>query len=291
MTVKLAACAPPAATLRVRALEHSFALRTVLSGIDLDVDAGRVTALVGPSGCGKTTLLHLIAGLLPIRSGQLESSFTRASCVFQQARLLPWKRTLDNIGLGLKADGLDRPQRIRRAREMALRVGLVEDDLEKFPHQLSGGMQSRVALARALVTEPDLLLMDEPFSALDIGLKHELYALLAEHLAEHGMGVLMITHDLMEALRLADTLVVMAAEPGRVMRRFRIGRAATLRDDAFIHHRCANLLEDPVVRTSFGLPLFARATQLGAMDACVGDEWERLDGEPTAVPLRRSLQC
>lgn len=290
MTLQLAG-APRAATLRVRALEHRFALRTVLSDIDLQVDAGQVTALVGPSGCGKTTLLHLIAGLLPIHSGQLESSFKRSSCVFQQARLLPWQRTLDNIALGLKADGLDRAQRTQRARAMALRVGLVDDDLVKFPHQLSGGMQSRVALARALVTEPDLLLMDEPFSALDVGLKHELYALLAEYLAAHGMGVLMITHDLMEALRLADTLVVMAADPGRVMRRFRIGRAATQRDDAFIHHRSADLLQDPVVRASFGLPAVTRASQPGAMAVCAGDEWERLDGDPTPVPARRSLQC
>src|SRR5690606_25684393 len=122
-----------------------------------------------------------------------------------------------------------------------------------FPHQLSGGMQSRVALARALAVEPDLLLLDEPFSALDIGLKTELYALLLGHMRERPMGVLMITHDLMEAVRLSDRILVMAASPGRIARRFGIDRPATQRDDAFAYRVTASLLQDPVVRQCFEL--------------------------------------
>src|SRR5690606_15131119 len=128
------------------------------------------------------------------------------ACMFQRPRLLPWKTALANIGIGLAAAGVRREARDRRARALARRLGLTERDLERFPHQLSGGMQSRVALARALAIDPELLLLDEPFSALDIGLKEELYLLLLEHLAERAPATLVVTHDLSEALRLSDRI-------------------------------------------------------------------------------------
>jgi NitT/TauT family transport system ATP-binding protein len=115
-------------------------------------------------------------------------------------------------------------------------------------------MQSRVAPARALVLEPDLLLLDEPFSALDVGLKEELYRLLLAQQAERGMGVLMITHDLMEAVRLSDAILVMAPEPGRIVCRFALGQPAATRDDAWVYHHTAELLQTAAVRESFGLP-------------------------------------
>lgn len=248
-------CSPPARRhLRVSGVGHAYALAEVLSGIDLEVAAGQVTALVGPSGCGKTTLLHLVAGLLTLRTGSIVSSFGNPACVFQQARLLPWKNTLDNIAIGLKAAGVGRAERSERAAALAARVGLDPGDLDKFPHQLSGGMQSRVSLARALVLEPDLLLLDEPFSALDIGLKAELYRLLAEQMRERDMGALMITHDLMEAVRLSDTILVMAREPGRIVQRIGIEHPAQARDESFVHHNTAALLEHPTVRQVFELP-------------------------------------
>ena len=242
-------------SLRLTAVAHAYALEPVLDDISLQLDAGRILALVGPSGCGKTTLLHLCAGLLACQTGTLENGFTRPAVMFQQPRLLPWKTTRDNIGLGLRAAGVRRAECRARARAMGHAMGLDAAALEQFPHQLSGGMQSRAALARALVLEPDLLLMDEPFAALDIGLKAQLHRLLLDHQAEHGTAILTITHDLMEAVRLADTILVMAAAPGRIVHRFEPARPARQRDDGFVHRTTAELLQAPVVRDCFGLPV------------------------------------
>ncbi len=247
----------PAPALRVRGIQHAFARETVLDGIDFDLRAGEIVALVGPSGCGKTTLLHLCAKLLHPDSGTIDDSFVTRACMFQQPRLLPWKSALDNVALVLAARGVDRGEREHRAREIGLRLGLSHADFTKFPHQLSGGMQSRIALARALVIEPDLLLLDEPFSALDIGLREEMYRLLLDHLAERPVGVLMITHDLGEAVRLSDRILVMAAHPGRIVSRIELDTPAALRDDEWIHAGTARLLARPEVRESFGLPPIA----------------------------------
>lgn len=248
------------AGLRLKDLSHAYGLRTVLEHIDLELPAGRVLALVGPSGCGKTTLLHLCAGLLVLQSGDIRNDFLRPAVMFQQPRLLPWKSTRDNIALGLKAQRVPGRERLARTDAMARAVGLDALALEQFPHALSGGMQSRAALARALVVAPDLMLMDEPFSALDIGLKAQLHRLLLQHQADNGMAVLMITHDLMEAVRLADTVLVMAAAPGRIVHRFDLPSPALQRDDAEVYRITAQLLRVPTVRDSFGLQKDATAS-------------------------------
>jgi len=239
--------------LHIRALTHRYTVNPVLEHIELDLTPGTVLALVGPSGCGKTTLLHLCAGLLTPREGRIDNGFTRPACVFQQPRLLPWKNAQDNIALGLKAQGIPTQQRRERATNLGQRIGLDQEDLGKLPRQLSGGMQSRVALARALVLDPDLLLLDEPFSALDIGLKEELYRLMLDQQRGRGMAVLMITHDLMEAVRLSDAILVMAPEPGRIVHRFEIAQPPQTRDEPFVYHTTARLLSHPTVRESFGL--------------------------------------
>ena len=239
--------------LTVRHLSHSFGITEVLRDIDLNVQSGQIMALVGPSGCGKTTLLHLCAELAEPSGGRIENGFQHTAFMFQQPRLLPWKSTLDNIALGLKARRIGRPQRERTASQMGLRLGLTKEDLEKFPHELSGGMQQRVSLARSLVLEPDLLLLDEPFSALDVGLKSELYGLLVEQLIEREAAVLMITHDLMEAVRLSDTILVMAADPGRIVHRFNLEVPLGERHDDWVYQTTASFMKNDEVRESFGL--------------------------------------
>ncbi len=239
--------------LHIRDLKHKYALTEILSDINLDLQAGETLALVGPSGCGKSTLLHIIAGLLTPTEAVIDNAFKNSACMFQEPRLLPWKTAEDNISLGLKALNMSKPERQQHARQIATSLGLSQDDLRKYPHELSGGMQSRIALGRALIVQPDLLLLDEPFSALDIGLKLELYALLRQHITKRGTAVLMITHDLMEAVRLADRIIMMIPEPGRLIGEFPLQQAHSERSDAWIYHTTAQLMANQSIRIGFGL--------------------------------------
>jgi len=241
-------------SLIISGLAHRFGYQHVLEGIDMQVAAGEAVALVGPSGCGKTTLLNLAAGLLDPWEGRVTVTFGRPAMMFQQPRLLPWRRTRDNIALGLKAQGVARAERHAVAGRLAQRMGLSADDLDKYPGALSGGMKSRVALARALAIRPDVLFLDEAFSALDIGLKRELYALLAGERAATGCAVLMITHDLMEAMYLADRVLVMSGSPGRIVAEHRIDMPPQARDESWVFARTAEFVRWPDIRSAFGLP-------------------------------------
>lgn len=239
--------------MTINSLNHSFGPTQVLSDINISVEPQKIVALVGPSGCGKTTLLKLCAGLIECYEGEISNPFKNPAFMFQQANLLPWKSTLDNIALGLKAAGVKKSKRHDLAREYGYRLALTADDMGKFPHELSGGMQQRVALARAMVLKPDFLLLDEPFSALDIGLKLELYHLLLQHTQELKTTVLMITHDLMEAIRLCDRIYLMKADPGEIIDEFTLNVPAVDRTDAWVYESTANLMANPTVMSSFGL--------------------------------------
>ena len=205
------------AALRLEGLTHAFGPTEVLSDIHLTLRAGEAVALLGPSGGGKTTLLHLAAGLLTPQQGRVQRGFTRCAVMFQQPRLLPWQRTLDNIALGLRAAGHARAQAREAAAQMGRRVGLDEAALQAWPHQLSGGMQSRAALARALVLAPELLLMDEPFAALDELTRERLNDELRELWAKKNLTVIFVTHSIYESVYLSSRILVMSPRPGHVI--------------------------------------------------------------------------
>jgi sulfonate transport system ATP-binding protein len=198
---------PPA--VRISGLTRSFGTRTVLDGIDLDIPRGQFVALLGHSGSGKSTLLRAIAGLdhEVTGNGELRTP-ERVSVVFQDSRLLPWRRVLENVVLGSRGkDALD------RGRNALAEVGLAGRE-RSWPSQLSGGEAQRAALARSLVWEPELLLADEPFGALDALTRIKMHTLLRELWERHRPSVLLVTHDVDEAIVLADRVLVL--ENGRV---------------------------------------------------------------------------
>lgn len=182
----------------------------LLRGIDFDVAAGSITAVMGPSGSGKSTLLALAAGLLMPDAGAVHRRSARLGMVFQDPALLPWRTALDNVAFPLIALGLRQRERRDRARTMLAAVGLSGDDAGKYPRQLSGGMRQRVALARALVIEPDLLLCDEPFSALDALVRAELWRIVRDIHDRSGLTMLIVTHDGPEAMQ-CDRLAILSA--------------------------------------------------------------------------------
>ncbi len=242
--------------LVVQNVSHSFGFEDILKDINFTLKKGKVLSIVGPSGGGKTTLLHLCAHLLDLEEGKIKNSFKTSSYAFQEPRLLPWKNVIDNIAFGLKAKGIKKEKREELSKEIALKFGLEKEDFEKFPKDLSGGMKQRVSFARAMVTNPSLLFLDEPFSALDIGLKKELQTLLIKEIEEKDLSVLFITHDLMEAIKLSDEILVLKAEPvGHIVETFKYDLKKSFRDDEFVYKQTAKLLSNKTIVNTFELEL------------------------------------
>jgi len=206
--------------------------------VSLDIARGEFIAVVGPSGCGKSSLMRLISGLHPVASGALtvegkpvSGPLRSVGMAFQNSNLLPWRSALDNVLLPLEIVQPYRRDFSRKkaqygdkARQLLDSVGL-KGFAEKYPWELSGGMQQRTSICRALIHEPEILLLDEPFGALDAFTREELWCALRDLQAERNVTVMLVTHDLREAVFLADTVYVMSSRPGRIVRRCEVGIA------------------------------------------------------------------
>jgi NitT/TauT family transport system ATP-binding protein len=217
-----------------------------LQDVNLAVEAGRFACLVGPSGCGKSTLLDIVGGLARAHEGRVSigpgrEGEPRVAIVFQRPALFPWKTVLGNIAFGCEAYGMRRAEAAERARAMLETVGL-QGFGHAYPHELSGGMASRVGIARALALRPDVLLMDEPFAAVDAHTRVLLQEELRRIVADASITVLFVTHDVAEAVYLGDVVFVMGARPGRIIHSARPGAAAHDRGSAEFAGLTADIL-------------------------------------------------
>ncbi|UXY16089.1 ABC transporter ATP-binding protein [Chitiniphilus purpureus] len=247
---------------------------TAVEDVTLDITPGEFVCLLGPSGCGKSTLLGALAGHLAPASGALHvdgASVTGPSpergLVFQHHTLFPWRRVIDNVAFGLKMRGLKRAERHAAAQELLALVGLAGFE-QRYPSQLSGGMQQRVEIARVLIGQPRVLLMDEPFGALDALTRLKMQQLLLDVWARFGTTVVFVTHDIDEALFLADRILVMGPRPGRIVEDLRLPFArprdaalSTSADFIALKRHCLALLHHDAPAQP--LP---RLTPLGAPD-------------------------
>ncbi|QTF08934.1 ABC transporter ATP-binding protein [Brenneria izadpanahii] len=217
----LAADTPP---IQTKGISKAFGALQVLRNIDLTLHQGEILALLGPSGCGKSTLLNILSGLLRADSGSLTiqgddaahfRNWQRIGYLFQEDRLLPWRTVQQNVNFGLENLRLSQAERRRRVADALHLVGLA-DFTRYWPYQLSGGMRSRVALARSLVTEPEILLMDEPFSKLDPQTRGTMHDEILRIQSLTGMSIALVTHDVEEAVVLADRVVIFKPHPGHI---------------------------------------------------------------------------
>jgi NitT/TauT family transport system ATP-binding protein len=228
-----------------------------LEGFDLEIPPGEFVCVLGPSGCGKSTLLSAIAGHVPAAQGEIrvdgarvEQPHPQRGLVFQQHTLFPWKRVIDNVAFGLKMKGIGATERRRRATELLELVGLAGFEAH-YPAELSGGMQQRVEIARVLINQPRLLLMDEPFGALDAQTRRRMQGLLLDIWARIRTTVVFVTHDIDEALFLGDRVLVLSPRPARIVADIAIPLPrprtdASTTDPAFVEikRRCLDLLHD-----------------------------------------------
>ncbi|EPT7313446.1 taurine import ATP-binding protein TauB [Klebsiella oxytoca] len=211
--------------LQISHLSADYGGKPALADINLTLDSGELLVVLGPSGCGKTTLLNLIAGFVPYQHGSITLEGRRVEgpgadrgVVFQNEGLLPWRNVQDNVALGLQLAGVDKTQRRATAARMLKKVGL-EGAEKRFIWQLSGGQRQRVGIARALAANPQQLLLDEPFGALDAFTREQMQTLLLSLWHETGKKVLLITHDIEEAVFMATELILLSPGPGRVLER------------------------------------------------------------------------
>jgi NitT/TauT family transport system ATP-binding protein len=210
------------AHVTIRGLRKRFGDAKIYDGFDLDIPRGRLTSVFGPNGCGKSTLINMIAGLVPIDAGEILFAGKRLSeikfgYVFQNYReaLFPWLRSFDNIEYPLKLMKLPKAERRARVERLVAHLG-VKIDLSRYPYQLSGGQQQLVSITRALVVEPEILFLDEPFSALDYEMTLFMREQLQRIFMETGTTTVLVSHDLEEAVYLADRILLLSRHPARI---------------------------------------------------------------------------
>jgi NitT/TauT family transport system ATP-binding protein len=239
------------AALAVRDVSLAFGARKILAGISFDVFDGEILCLVGPSGCGKTTILRLLAGLLRPTAGEIRfhgetvrAPSRKRAIVFQDYTnaLLPWRSVAANVALSLEARKIPRDQQAATVDALLAKMSL-QHAAQQYPAQLSGGMQQRVQIARCLAQQPRILLMDEPFGALDAITRQTLQDELLQLAAEQQVTVVFITHDLEEAIYLGDRVFVLGANPGRIIEQIEVAmprprsQLETREDQRFLAHR------------------------------------------------------
>ena len=233
MADRAAAGAPAAVRLTevCKVYGQGRAALLALDKVSLSVAPGEFVCLIGASGCGKSTLLSLVAGLDSPTSGQIETAGLKVSLMFQEPALFPWLTAARNVELALRARGVPKAQRRTQTQELLETVHL-GDFGGKRPHELSGGMRQRVAMARALAQDADVLLMDEPFGALDAMTRDLLHEELERICAERTLTVLFVTHNVREAARLGDRVVVLSSRPGRVIEEYDVPRGGDRAEDS-----------------------------------------------------------
>ena len=200
----------------------------VLDDISFTIQKGEIVTLLGKSGCGKSTLLHMVGGFTKADQGQVlldglqvQRPTKRCVMLFQQRNLLPWRSVLKNVELGLEEEKMSAGEKKERVMDSLKLVGL-EQHLHKFPHELSGGMQQRVAIARAFAMQPDVILMDEPFAALDTFSRYRLQDELVRIQSQKKTTILLVTHDIDEAVYLSDRVLIMSSHPGKIYKEMKI---------------------------------------------------------------------
>lgn len=195
-------------------VDYQLGQQEIFKSLDFYLEENEVAVILGPSGVGKTTLLNLALGFDQPQKGEFQHNFRKISCVFQEPCLLPWFSALKNIELALKTSQFSKQEQKSLALTMGLAMGLSENDLQKYPSQLSGGMAKRVGFARGLVVKPDLILLDEPFNGIDMRVKESLYQLLIQAFQHTTLSAILVTHDLLEAVALASKVVLISKEHG-----------------------------------------------------------------------------
>lgn len=227
--------------------------KKILDDVGFSIQRGEIISLVGKSGSGKTTLFDIASNRNMAYRGKVANSFTSASFVFQETRLLPWKNLIENISFSLIDSREDKKEVIKRAQRIAMDLGLDKKDFTKYPKALSGGMARRVSIARALIKKPDILFLDEPFNGLDIGVKKELFSILVKLCKKDDIAIFFITHDFSEAVSLSDKILFLdKKESGSIIQNsLEITTAQESRDSKYVYQKMVELLENKEIKGLF----------------------------------------